>query len=428
MNGPSLVAIVSNVVWMMSEHSCFSLAPAFRHGQFRRYFAGQAISVIGSWIQTVAISWVIYRLTNSSLLLGVAAFLIQGPQLLLTPLVGAWIERADRKRILLLVQVANLVIAALLSALTFAGVLSSFHLLCASAALGVLNSVDTPLRQSLLVHLIGDKRDLSSAIALNASIFTTGRFVGPLIAGFMLKSLPEAVCFLTNALSFLALIAALLSIRIDLPDEQRELPASLRKALIEGLAHARGSDDVRIPLFVLAAVNFTASSALVLAPVFVGQVLSGDPESLGWLLGAAGAGAMSATVLLTGRHSLSRITYFLSVAPLISATGLGLLAMNTRLPAALFAMFLIGTGIALTNVSTNSILQNLVPEILRGRVVSLFSAVRFGMDAAGGLMAGFSSSLIGPIHTLLLSTLALLAAMLLLFPRVTVLKGEMSSQ
>lgn len=406
----------------MNDSTFLHLAPAFRHKNFRRYFAGQAISVIGSWIQTVALSWLVYQLTNSSLLLGLAAFLIQGPQLFLTPLVGVWIDRSDRKRMLLFVQWANLLVASLLGLLAFAGVLSSFDLLCASAVLGILNSFDTPIRQSLLVHLIDDKRDLSSAIALNASIFTTGRFVGPLIAGLMLNALPEAACFLANALSFLAMIVALLSINIQIPKEQGAYGSSLRTALGEGIAYARNSEFVRTPLLTLAIVNFSASSALVLAPVFVAQVIQGDPQVLGWLLGAAGAGAMSASIALASRHSPSRIAQFLSFAPFMSAAGLGVLALSAQLLPSLLAMFFMGAGIALTNVATNSILQNQVPEILRGRVISLFAAIRFGMDALGGLVAGLLSSLTGPVHTVLIAALVLLLAMRFLFPRISLIR------
>ena len=290
-------------------------------------------------MQPVAISWAIYRLTNSAFLHGVAAFLIQGPQLILTPLIGVWIDRCDKRRLLLGVQVANLFLAILLFVLATTGALSGGSLILASALLGILNSCDTPLRQSLLICLVDNKRDLSSAIALNASVFTTGRFVGPLIAGVMLSAFSEAACFLANALSFLALIAALLSISLAGPQKSEGQVSSIKAALLEGFAFARQSPGIRTPLALLAIVNVTASSSLVLAPVFVAQVMRGDSVQFGWLLGAAGAGAVLATLLLGGRHALSRIALFLSIAPFISVAGLWGLAAAMRWGVAMAAMF-----------------------------------------------------------------------------------------
>jgi MFS family permease len=402
--------------------------PALRHRNFRRYFAGQTVSVIGSWIQTVAISWAIYRLTNSTLLLGAAAFLIQGPQLVLTPLVGVWIDRSDVRRLLLAVQVVNLCLASLLFILAYSGNLSGGSLLCASAVLGVLNSFDTPLRQSLLICLIDEKRDLSSAIALNASVFTTGRFVGPLIAGLMLSAFSETACFLVNALSFLALIAALLSIRLARPERLEHQALSIKMALLEGVSFARRSPFVRTPLALLAIVNVTAASSLVLAPVFVAEVMQADSIVLGWLLGAAGAGAVMATMLLAGRHGLPKIALLLSIAPFLSVVGLGGLAAVTRWDVAMAAMFMVGSGIALTNVATNSLLQNLIPESLRGRVISLFAAIRFGMDALGGLLAGCLASLVGPRQTVLIEALILLSAALFLLPSLRSLRKQLDAK
>lgn len=401
----------------------FNLAPALRHRNFRHYFIGQVVSVIGSWVQTVAISWAIYRLTNSAFLLGVAAFLIQGPQLILTPLIGVWIDRCDKRRLLLGVQVANLFLAILLFVLATTGALSGGSLILASALLGILNSCDTPLRQSLLICLVDNKRDLSSAIALNASVFTTGRFVGPLIAGVMLSVFSEAVCFLVNALSFLALIAALLSISLAGPQKSEGQVSSIKAALLEGFAFARQSPGIRTPLALLAIVNVTASSSLVLAPVFVAQVMRGDSAQFGWLLGAAGAGAVLATLLLGGRHALSRIALFLSIAPFISVAGLWGLAAAMRWDVAMAAMFLIGGGIALTNVATNSLLQNQIPDNLRGRVISLFAAIRFGMDALGGLLAGWLGSLLGLRWTVLIESSILVVIALCLLPSLNAIRN-----
>src|SRR5574343_638518 len=212
--------------------------PALRHANFRLYFVGQAVSVIGSWVQTVAISWTLYQLTNSASLLGIAAFLTQGPQLVLTPLAGVWIDRHDLRRMLSAVQIINGVLAAALALLAGLGWLLPVHLLVASALLGVLNSFDTPLRQSLLIHLVEDRRDMGSAIGLNASIFTTGRFIGPPVAGAMLAAFSPAACFLANALSYAGLIVALAVMHIKPTAKPPWAGASVWQSLREGMRHA----------------------------------------------------------------------------------------------------------------------------------------------------------------------------------------------
>lgn len=382
--------------------------PALRHKNFRLYFFGQAVSVIGSWIQTVAISWTIFQLSHSASLLGIAAFLIQGPQLVLTPLAGVWIDRQNRKRMFITVQTLNLVLASLLGILAWRGALLPVHLLGASAILGILNSFDAPLRQSLLSQLIEEKVDLTSAIALNASIFTTGRFIGPPIAGIMLGALPVAACFFVNAASFLAPLLALGSIRIVQPQGQGNAHASLLQSLKEGMVHAKESPAIRIPLTLLAGVNLTASSVLVLAPVFVGDIFHGKTQTLGWLLGAAGAGAVLGTVVLSGSRSMHHMVTLLLRAPVLCLTGLLTLALSPRWEVAMPAMFLLGAGIAMTNVCTNSLLQNATADRLRGRVISLFAAIRFGMDALGGFFAGLLSAAFGAVFAVSIEMMVLL--------------------
>lgn len=392
--------------------------PALRHANFRLYFVGQAVSVIGSWVQTVAISWTLYQLTNSASLLGIAAFLTQGPQLVLTPLAGVWIDRHDLRRMLSAVQIINGVLAAALALLAGLGWLLPVHLLVASALLGVLNSFDTPLRQSLLIHLVEDRRDLGSAIGLNASIFTMGRFIGPPVAGAMLAAFSPAACFLANALSYAGLIVALAVMHIKPTAKPPRAGVSVWQSLLEGMRHAHAVPAIRVPLGLLAAVNISAASALVLAPVFAAQVFGGHTEVLGWLLGVAGAGAVSGTVLMARAGSLPAIARLLARAPWLSLAGLVALILVPRWELALPAMFLVGAGIATTNVTTNALLQSSAAETLRARVISLFAATRFGMDALGGLIAGLLASLIGPIGAIALEAVVLAGLMVWLVPKV----------
>jgi MFS family permease len=401
-------------------------APALRHANFRRYFAGQAVSVLGSWIQTVAMSWVVYRLTGSAALLGLTAFLSQAPQLLVSPLAGVWIDRHDRRRMLLMVQAANMALALALAGLAFAGALQAWHLVALAAAQGVLNSFDTPLRQSLLAHLVDDRRDLQSAVALNASVFTAGRFVGPPVAGLLLGLGSEALCFLLNAFSYLALVAAVLGMRLG-DTRGGAASATLRTALREGLAYAWATPPIRTALLSLAILNATASSAIVLMPIFAKDVFGGDARTLGWLLGAAGAGAVSATALLAGHRPLERIARLVWLGWICGGAGLAGLCLVHGAEPALPVMFVLGAGIAMTNVSTNALLQSLTPDMLRGRVISLFAALRFGMDAVGGLVAGLIAHRLGPVATVMVEAALLFAALVWLAPRLRALRRQVQS-
>jgi MFS family permease len=399
-------------------------APALRHRNFRRYFAGQAVSVLGGWIQTVAMSWVVYRLTGSAALLGFTAFLSQAPQLLIAPLAGVWIDRHDRRRMLLVVQGLHMVQALALAGLSFAGALQPWHLVALAAVQGVLNSFDTPLRQSLLAHFVADRRDLQSAVALNASVFTAGRFVGPPVAGLLLGLTTEALCFLLNAVSYLALVAAVLTMHLGDTRSHDARATSMAAALRAGLAFAWATPPIRTVLISLAILNATASSAIVLMPIFAKEIFLGDARTLGWLLGAAGAGAVSATALLAGRRPLERIARLVWMGWIPGGAGLAGLCLVHRVELALPMMFLLGAGIAMTNVSTNALLQSLTPDALRGRVISLFAALRFGMDAVGGLVAGLIAHSLGPVATVLIEAALLFAALIWLAPRLRALRRQ----
>jgi MFS family permease len=401
-------------------------APALRHRNFRRYFAGQALSVLGSWIQTVAMSWVVYRLTGSAALLGITAFLLQAPQLLISPLAGVWIDRHDRRRMLIGVQCLHMTQALLLALLSFRGVLQPWHLVTLAGVQGVLNSFDTPLRQSLLAHLVDDRRDLQSAVALNASVFTAGRFVGPPVAGLLLGLSSESVCFLLNAFSFLGLITALLSMRLSDTRAEVSRSASMAAALREGFRFAWTTPPIRTALISLAVLNATASACIVLMPIFAKEIFLGDALTLGWLLGGAGAGAVMATMFMAGYRTLERLAVMVGVGWVFSAAGLAGFCFARRVELALPMMFLIGAGIAMTNVATNALLQSLTPDRLRGRVISLFAALRFGMDAVGGLVAGIVAYKLGPTLTVLGETTLLVIALIWLAPRLRMLRRQVN--
>ncbi len=365
---------------------------ALGHRNYRYYFFGQAVSVLGSWVQQVALSWLIYRLTGSVALLGVTTFAALLPMLLVGPLAGAWIDRRDKRRLLILVQGLLGLQAAALSVLTAMDAIGPNLIVTMSATLGLLNAFDAPLRQSQIGVFVANRADLPNALALNAMLFNSGRFLGPPLAGLVLGLTSEAVCFAINAVSFSALAFGVSRIRV--PEVPRAV-GSMSQVFREGLSYVWTEYPVRMLIFVLATVNLTASSYAVLLPVFAKDVFGGDARMLGWLWGAAGAGAFLGTVFLaTRKHMLGLITVVLGGA-CISALGLLVFSHNQTLLIALPSMAAVGFGISVCNVGVNMLLQSMAPDHLRGRVVSFFSSTRFGLDAIGGLLAGLLAARTG---------------------------------
>lgn len=365
---------------------------ALRHRNFRLYFFGHAVSTLGTWIQQVALAWLVYRLTGSSALLGLVTFVALLPQLLVGPLAGAWIDRHDKRRLLIAVEALLGVQAATLAALTASGLIGPGLIVFMAGLLGVLNAVDTPLRQSLLSRFVDEREDLANALALNAMLFTLARFVGPPLAGMLLGVVSEALCFALNALSYGALMLGLWRVRMGpIP----RASGSFRNVFGEGVAYARGTPAVKAMMLSVMAVNLTASSYVVLLPVFAKDIFAGDATTLGWLWGAAGLGSLASSVLLASHRAPSALPRVILASAAASGLAMLVFAWSTQLWLSLVAMAVLGFGISSSNVGTNIVLQSSAPETLRGRVVSLYTSVRFGFDAIGGLLAGLLAAQLG---------------------------------
>ncbi|TXT31500.1 MAG: hypothetical protein FD131_917 [Rhodocyclaceae bacterium] len=377
---------------------------ALAHRNFRLYFTGQAISILGSWIQQVALAWLVYRLTGSAALLGITAFCGLIPQLVVGPLAGAWIDKHDKKKWLIGVQSLMAVQAFVLAGLCWLDWITPGFIVLMALVLGVLSSFDAPLRQSLIGSFVGSRDDLPNALALNAMLFNAGRFIGPPIAGLLLGLTSEAFCFAINGFSFLALIAAILVVRSQPP---LRATGSVGQVFKEGVLFAWHTWVIRMLIITLIALNLTASAYAVLLPVFARDVFAGDATTLGWLWGAAGCGAFTSTVFLATRKTVSGLIAAVVAGVAISAVALLVFGATTRLPLALAAMVGLGFGISVCNVGINMILQSSAPEQLRGRIVSFFTSARFGFDALGGLLAGFVAVALGAGQTMLVEGAAL---------------------
>lgn len=387
---------------------------ALAHANFRLYFAGQAISILGSWIQQVALAWLVYRLTGSAALLGITAFCGLIPQLVVGPFAGAFIDRQDKKRGLILVQSLMALQAFVLAGLTWLNWINTPFIVVMALLLGVLSSFDAPLRQSLIGTFVGHRDDLPNALALNAMLFNAGRFVGPPIAGLLLGLTSEAACFALNGFSFLALIWAILRGRSAPPPRAK---GSVGEVFREGLAYAWQDWSVRTLILTLMALNLTASAYAVLLPIFAADVFHGDATTLGWLWGAAGCGAFASTILLATRKALPDVVAAVVAGTGIAAVSLLAFAATDWMALALCGMVGVGFGISVTNVGINMLLQSAAPDALRGRIVSFFTATRFGFDALGGLLAGFLASLAGAGPTLIAEGVVLLGFVVFLMAR-----------
>ncbi len=383
---------------------------AFRHRDYRLYFAGQGISQTGTWLQLIATSWLIYQLSGSAFLLGLAAFALHIPVLVLGPFAGVWVDRQKKRKVLLITQSAALAQSLVMLALVASGHAQAWQLVVANLALGIINAFDSPARQSQLVELVGGKEDLPNAIAFSSVLMNGARFVGPMIGGAVIASLGEIWGFGLNCLMRGAVIAALLMIRAAPLMAEQTTDAWLEQ-LKAGFRYAYGFLPTRSALLLLSAVSFSVQPYQSLAPYFARDVFHGGSETLGYLIGAGGCGAVSGMAYLAMKPSIRGL---LSLIPFTGATAgaaLIVFSFSTTLWLALPMLFLVGTGAMLSAASTNTVLQTIVEDRLRARVMSIYMMSFLGVAPVGALFAGVLAERIGPPATLALGgALALVAA------------------
>lgn len=372
---------------------------AFRHRDFRLYFVGQGISQTGTWLQTIAVSWLIYHLTGSAFLLGLASFAQFIPMLVLGPFAGVWVDRQRKRKVLLITQGFALAQALAMLALVASGHVQAWHLIVANLVLGILNAFDSPARQAQLVELVGGKEDLPNAIAFSSVLMNGARFVGPMIGGAVIAGLGEVWGFALNSMMRGAVILALLLIRAkSLPTEKAT--TGWAEQLAAGFRYAYGFLPSRSALLLLSAVSFSVQPYQSLAPYFARDVFHGGSEVLGYLIGAGGFGAVSGMVHLAIRPSVRGL---LSQIPLTAAAaGIALIvfSFSSSLWVALPMLFFVGMGAMITAASTNTVLQTIVEDRMRARVVSIYMMSFLGVMPLGALSAGMLAERIGPPATL----------------------------
>jgi MFS family permease len=398
------------------------LTRALRHRNYRLFFTGQSLSLVGTWITRVATSWLIYRLTGSELLLGVVGFCGQIPTMLLAPLAGVLVDRADRHRVLVVTQILSLLQSLVLSILTLRGLITVRWVLLLQAAQGIINAFDTPARQAFVVEMVADRADMANAIALNSAMVNGSRIIGPSIGGVLIAAVGEGWCFMADAVSYLFVVASLLLMHVT-RKPLRLGEARLLPELRDGWRYVRRSVPIRTALVVLAIVSTMAMPYSVLMPAFVANVLHGGPNTLGMLMAASGAGALAAGVYLASRRSVVGLGTVVMYATVAVGAALVAFAFAGSFWVAIAVLPIVGGAFMLQMAATNTVLQTLVDDGLRGRVMAFYTMAFFGTAPIGSLLAGVAAERFGARWTIAAGGLACVLSGLWLATRLPTLRA-----
>jgi MFS family permease len=359
---------------------------ALRHRNFRLFFGGQLISLIGTWMQSVAQSWLVYSLTGSTMLLGLVGFASQIPVFLLAPIGGVVADAANRQRVVLATQSSAMLLASILATLTLSGYIEIWHIFVLASLLGVVNAFDIPARQAFIVEMVG-REDLVNAIALNSSIVNGARLVGPAVAGVLVSLVGEGWCFAANALSYIAVITGLLA--MDVPRRVIEPRAgSALDSIGEGFTFVAGTPPVRSLLLLLGLVSLMGMPYSTLMPVFADRVLGAGAGGLGILMGMSGAGALIGALALAAKRSLRGLGRWVAWSSAAFGASLILFSLSRTFWLSAVLLVPVGCSMMVQMASSNTLIQSMVPDHLRGRVMAIYSMMFMGMAPFGALMAG----------------------------------------
>ena len=386
----------------------FGVFRALRHRNYRLFFGGQTVSLIGTWITRVATSWLVYRLTDSVLLLGVVGFFSQIPTLVLSPLSGVLVDRWNRHRVLVVTQVLSMLQSFALAVLAFADIITVRDVLLLQLAQGIINAFDTPARQAFVVEMVEDRADLPNAIALNSSMVNLSRILGPSIGGIIIAAVGEAWCYLIDGVSYVGVIASLVAMRVT-PRIMPAVKTSVLEDLVAGFRYVTGFPPIRSALVLLALVSTMGMPYTVLMPAVARGALGGDSHTLGFLMGGAGVGALGGAFYLASRRTVLGLGRVMAVAACTFGVGLVLFGFSRSFVLSLLIVPVVGGGMMVTMASTNTILQTIVEERLRGRVMSFYTMAFLGATPIGSLLAGILADRVGPTNTILIGGLACIA-------------------
>ena len=375
------------------------LMRALAYKNYRLFFGGQSLSLIGTWMQQVAMSWLIYRMTDSAFLLGLIGFTGQIPTVIFGSFAGVYADRLNRRNLLIATQAFAMMQALLLAFLTLTGLVAVWHLIVLSIILGIVNAFDVPARQSFVIDLVENRRDLGNAIALNSFMFNSARLVGPSIAGLLIAYVGEGICFLVNGISFFAIILALLAMKTNQRVREQSSGAILHE-LKEGFRYVFGFAPIKYIIALVGMVSLLSMPYIVLMPVFARDILHGGSHTLGFLMGATGIGALIGALYLASRKSVIGLGRIITISTCIFGCGLIAFSFSRYLPLSLLMMLMTGFGMIVSAASCNTIVQTIVDEDKRGRVMSFYAIAFIGMAPFGSLIGGSIAHTIGAPLTL----------------------------
>nr|WP_207732394.1 MFS transporter [Heliobacterium chlorum] len=390
---------------------------AFSHRNYRLFFAGQAISVIGTWVQRTALSWLVYRLTNSVLMLGLLDFAGQIPFLFLAPVAGVLVDRWNRYRIVVAAQVLSMLQAGILAYLVLTDTVQVWHVLLLTVFIGLVNAFEIPSRQSFVIEMVEDKAHLSNAIALNSAMFNSARIIGPSVAGVAIATLGEGLCFFLNALSYIAVIAGLLMMKVN-PIPRKISRQRVWNDLMEGLRYVNRIRTIRAVLLLMVVLSIAGMPVMVLLPVIVRNAFEGGPQLLGFFMATFGLGALAGTFFLASRRNTAGLQRLIPMACGLFGCGLMVFSLSRSLWLTFSVALTMGLGMVVQTASTNTFLQSVVDEDKRGRVISLYVTSFGGLSPIGSYLAGHAADVFGVSATLFTGGLVCLMGALFFLSRL----------
>jgi len=394
---------------------------SLKYRNYRLFFSGQSISLVGSWMQRLALPWLVYHMTGSTVLLGVVGFAGQIPSFVLAPVAGVLTDRWSRYRVLLMSQIISMVLAALLAYLSLAGIIQIWQIITVSILLGCVNAFDVPSRHSFVIEMVEKKEDLGNAIALNSLMFNGARLIGPSVAGIILVSAGEGICFLINAVSYIFVIISLLMMKLNIKSYRKHKPQIL-KELNDGFSYTFGFAPIRHLLILLTISSLLGMSYSVLMPAFAKEILHGGSNTYGFLMGAAGFGAFLGAIFLASRKSVLKLDRIVPVSAMIFGAGLIGLSFSKVFPVSLMLMIFIGLGMMMQTAATNTVIQTITDDDKRGRVMSFYSMAIMGTAPFGSLLAGGAAKVIGTPWTIFSGGIACIIGALFFFRKLPELK------
>jgi len=395
---------------------------SLKYRNYRLFFSGQSISLIGTWMQRIAMPWLVYHMTGSALLLGIVGFAGQIPTFIISPFAGVLTDRWNRYRVLLVTQIISMIQATILALLSLSGTIQVWHIIVLSIVLGCINAFDIPARHSFVIDMVERKEDLGNSIALNSLMFNGARIVGPSIAGIILSSTSEGICFLLNSVSYIFVIVSLLMMKIKIR-YVRQKESEILKDLKEGLNYTFGFLPIKNLILLLGVSSLMGMSYSVLMPVFAKEVLNGGSNTYGFLMGAAGFGALLGALFLASRNTVLQLGRLIPASAFLFGSGLIILSFSRIFSLSFILMIFIGLGVMLQTAASNTVLQTITDDDKRGRVMSFYTMAIMGTAPFGSLISGWMAKAIGTPATILTGGIATVLGALIFLRKLPELKA-----